>query len=290
MNILKINKTNITSAELDESTEKWIVKDIKELSFPFTRYFSQPIKLADDLTVEDLMKHIHNYSDIIDFCFYSYTNGISVKEYFDFMETEPEKKSFVDTIELHWATSLFENEYCMFGTLHGIITKESEMHLVGEYGINSFKMDLTPINQWKHCRIVLDENIKALANSEDGEVETMKLINRWTLFDLLQYFLFEVTISGTVEDQKKEIEEFDATQKKYETFRSDPDFAQKLNKDEVVLFMTEIKKQIESNEEMLKEAVDNDDFETASSLKQEEEELTDRLNKMIKRKKELDKK
>ena len=61
MNILKINKKNITSAEFDEKTSKWAYKDIKKLNFPITRYFSQPVELSADLTVEDLMKHINNY-------------------------------------------------------------------------------------------------------------------------------------------------------------------------------------------------------------------------------------
>lgn len=288
MNLLKINKNNITSAELDESKELWVDKDIKELPYPFTRYFSQPIEFAEDLTVEDLMNHIKKYSDVIDFCFYSYTNGISVKEYIDLMETEPARKSFVDTIELHWSTSLVNDEYCMFGSLHGVITDEKEMYRVEEAQINSFKMDLTPINEWKHCRIVIDDNIKASTSTEDGHAKTMQLRNRWTLFELLQYFLFEITIYGSVEDQKKEIEDFDVAQKKYDGFRVNPDFAQTLNKDELVVFIAEIENQIEYNTELLKEAVDNDDFETAAKLKKEDVDLKNELEKMIKRIKELE--
>lgn len=288
MNLLKINKNNITSAELDESKELWVDKDIKELPYPFTRYFSQPVEFAEDLTVEDLMNHIKKYSDIIDFCFHSYTNGISVKEYVDLMETEPARKSFVDTIELHWSTSLVNDEYCMFGTLHGIITDEKEMYRVEEAQINSFKMDLTPINEWKHCRIVIDDNIKASTSTEDGHAKTMRLRNRWTLFELLQYFLFEITIYGSVEDQKKEIEDFDVAQKKYDGFRINPDFAQTLNKDELSVFIAEIENQIEYNTELLKEAVDNDDFETAAKLKKEDVDLKNELEKMIKRIKEME--
>jgi hypothetical protein len=287
MNVLKINKSNITSAEYNQLTQEWIDTDIKELSFPFTRYFSQVIELSNDLTIEDLMKHLRNYSDVIDFCFYSYLNGVSIKEYCDLAEKEPVIKSIVDTIELYWATELNEDEYCLFGTFHGIVTKEEELAKIKDINLNSFKMDLTPINEWKHCTIILDETLKASAGTDDGHENIVKLKNRWTLFDLLQYFLFDITFFGSVEQQKKEIEDFDAAQKKYDGFRVDPEFANNLTQEELITFIAEIKKQIVHNGALLEDAVDSEDFLVAQNLKQEDSDLREELGKMKKRLKEL---
>lgn len=287
MNFLKINKNNITSNELNQETGEFVEIDIKDLPFPFSRYFRQVVELAEDLTVEDLMNHINKNSELIDLCFYSYLDGISVKEYFDLMLTEPERKSFVDTIEMYWSTEIKEDEYCLFGCLHGIVKNTKELEGSEESSINSFKMDLTPINEWKHCKIYLDDEIKASASGDDGENYIIKLRNRWTLFNLLEYFLFEITYFGSVEDQKKEIEEFDTIQKKYDTFRTDPHFALKLNKNELDVFIKEIQESLEYNNESLKEAVDNDDFESAANLKKENDELKEELLKMLKRVNEL---
>ena len=284
MNILKINKNNITSNELNRETGEFVEIDIKDLPFPFSRYFRQVVELSEDLTIEDLMTHINKNSELIDLCFYSYLDGVSVKEYFDLMITEPERKSFLDTIEMFWSTEIKEDEYCLFGCLHGIVKNAKELE---ESDINSFKMDLTPINEWKHCKIHLDDEIKASAGGDDGENYIIQLRNRWTLFELLQYFLFEITYFGSVSDQKKEIEEFDTIQKKYDTFRTDPNFALKLNKNELDVFIKEIEESLEYNNDLLKEAVDNDDFESAANLKKENDELKEELLKMLQRVNEL---
>lgn len=288
MNILKINKNSIIASEFNKDANKWEEKDIKELPHPFTKYFGYFVELSEDLIVEDLMKHIYNYSDIIDFCFYSYTNGVSIKEYFNLMETDPEKKSFVDTVVLFWSSEIDNNEYNIFGTFHGIITTKEELEKLEELEVNYFRLELTPINEWKHCKIRIDDSIIAYTQNEEQDIKIIKLRKRWTLSDLLQYFLFEVTCFGTVEDQKKEIDEFDATQKKYESFRVDPDFALKLSKDELDTFIEEIKIQIQANYKLLQDAVETDDFETATYLKKENSELEAELDKMINRLKKIE--
>ena len=73
MNTLRINKNSITSFEFDEKAEKFEEINIKKLNYPFTRYFSQVVELADDLTIEDFMCHLKDYSEIIDLCFYGVT-------------------------------------------------------------------------------------------------------------------------------------------------------------------------------------------------------------------------
>jgi hypothetical protein len=285
MQILKINKNNITSAEYDENLKKWIDIDIKELPYPFPRYFSQVIELSEDLTIYDLMMHIKNHAEDINYCFYSYLKGVDIKEYVTLMEVEPAIKSVVDTIEFYWTTDLRGDEYYLYGTYHGLITKEEELAKLKleDLELNSFKMDYTPLNEWKHCAIFLDESIKASAKGQDNESHIIKLRNRWSLFEFLQFFLYDLTYFGNVEQQKKEIEEFDVSQKKYEGFRSDPDFALKLTKEELTYFIEEIKATIKENKESMQEADDNEDFLKANDFKKENVELEIELNKMIKR-------
>ena len=111
MNILKINKNNITSFEFDESTKDYVETDIQDLKFPFTRYFSQVVEIAEDVTIEDFMCHLKEHHKIIDLCFYGYINGESIVQYCDLALEEPSEKYFVDTVELFWATELVEDEY-----------------------------------------------------------------------------------------------------------------------------------------------------------------------------------
>lgn len=289
MQILKINKNNITSAEYDENLKKWIDIDIKELPYPFTRYFSQVIELSEDLTIHDLMMHVKKYAEDINYCFYSYLKGVDIREYIVSMEVDPDKKSIVDIIEFYWTTDLRGDEYYLYGTYHGIITNEEELAnlKLEDPELNSFKMDYTPLNEWKHCKIILDESIKASAKGPDNESHIVRLRNRWSLFEFLQFFLYDVTYFGNVEQQKKEIEEFDASQKKYEGFRNDPDFALKLTKEELSYFIEEIRLTIKENKESMQEADDNEDFLKANEFKKENLELEIELNKMVKRMEDL---
>ena len=280
MNILRINKKTITSSEFDEKTEKFVETNIQDLKFPFTRYFSQIVELSDNLTVEDFMAHLKNYSEIINLCFYGYTNGESIVQYCDLAEQETTDKHFVDTVELFWATELIEDEYCLFGTFHGTITEEKNYHHIEAQRINSFPLDLTPINQWKHCKMIINESIKASSVDQNENSEVLRLKNRWTLFELIEYFLIELMCYGSIENQNKEMETYKTNMVKYEGFRVDPEFAEKLDKEELVTFIEELKHQIFLTEETLIMAVEEEDFEEAKELKEEEEELKDELKKM----------
>lgn len=289
MNILRINKDTITSFELDEKTEKYVEKNIKDLKYPFTRYFSQVVEVSEDVTIEDFMSHLKRYSEIIDLCFYGYINGESIVQYCNLAMQDCEEKHFVDTIEFFWATELYEDEYCLFGTFHGTITEKENFKHIEANRTNSFHLDLIPINRWKHCKMVLNEEIKASSINEHDEGEILKLRNRWTLFEVIEYFLYELMCYGSVENQAKEIQNYEENKTKYEGFRVDPEFAEKLDKEELIAFVGEIESQIELTKEALKIAVEDDDFESANELKKEGEELQTELSKMKKKLKELKK-
>lgn len=289
MNILRINKNSITSFEFDEKTEKFEEINIKDLNYPLTRYFSQVVELSDDLTIEDFMYHIKNYSEIIDLCFYGYINGESVVQYCELALQDCEEKYYIDTVELFWATELFEDEYCLFGTFHGTITQEENYKHIESNRTNSFSLDLIPINQWKHCKMVINEIIRASSIDEDDQGQILKLRNRWTFFELIEYFLYELMCYGSIENQAKEIESYQENKTKYEGFRVDPEFAEKLDKEELMAFVGEIESQIELTKEALKIAVEDDDFESANELKKEGQELESELSKMKKKLKEIKK-
>jgi hypothetical protein len=290
MNILRINKDSITSFEYDENTEateKYVEKNIEDLNFPFTRYFSQVIEISEDVTVGDFMLHLKKYSEIIDLCFYGYINGESIVPYCDLVLQEPEEKYFVDLVELFWATELVGDEYCLFGTFHGIVIDEEKYSYVEANRMNSFPLDLVPVNQWKHCKLILNEVIKASSIDEDEHSQVFKLRNRWTLFELIQFFLYELMCYGSIENQQQEIELYETNKIKYEGFRVDPDFANKLDKEELKSFIEEIESQIEITQEALDVAVEDDDFESANELKKESDELILELSKMKNKLKEL---
>lgn len=287
MNILHINKTNITSCEFDEVTEKWNDIDIDELNYPLSRYFSQVVEVSEDLTVEDLMSHINKHSEIINLCFYSYLGGESVIPFCELSKEEPDNKHISDTLELFWTNDLIEDEYFLYGTFHGIITNKENYNEIEANRSNSFTLDLTPINNWKHCKILLNDTIKASTVDEEDQTHIMKLKNKWTFFEFLQYFLYEITYYGSIEKQKQEFEKFELDQKKYDTFRVDPDFAEKLDKEEVLSFIDGITQELELAQDSLEMAVEEDDFESAKEIKEEIDELNLELSKMKKRLKNL---
>ena len=95
---------------------------------------------------------------------------------------------------------------------------------------------------------------------------------------------------GSIDNQKEEIELYKANQIKYGGFRVDPEFAEKLDKEELVAFIEELENQIFLTKETLIMAVNEEDFEEAKELKDEEEELKAELKKMKDKLKKLWKK
>jgi hypothetical protein len=282
MNNLKIKKDKILTVEFDEATDKFIEKNIADLTnYPLTKYFSQVVEMDEDVTVGDFLAHLKKHSEIIDLVFYSYMNGESIVQYCDLALQEPKEKYFIDEVELFWATELFEDEYCLFGTFHGVIKSEEKVNYIEENnGLNSFPLDIIPVSEWQHCRLVINESIKASSYDENDDSYILKLKNRWTFFELIEYFLYELMCYGSVDNQAKEIEKYKESKNKYEGFRVDPEFAEKLDKEELILFVGEIETQIEIADEALEIAVENDDFESAKELKEEKEELQIELDKM----------
>ena len=266
MNIIKIKKLNITSNEFDEEKNTWEEIDITKLEYPFTRYFGQPVEVDKDVTVEDLMIHIKKHSELINLCFYSYLDGESIIPYCDLALSEPDEKHFIDTIEFFWANELLENEYYLFGTFHGIITKEENFNQIEASRVNSFALDLTLINNWKHCNIFINDGMRASTIDDNEKGQVMQLRNRWTLFQLLKYFLSDLTCYGSLEDLIKEKEDFEKEKNRYDGFRKDPEFATKLRQDELVIFITEVKSQLEAVNEDLKLALEEEDFESAAEF------------------------
>jgi uncharacterized protein YbbK (DUF523 family) len=92
---------------------------------------------------------------------------------------------------------------------------------------------------------------------------------------------------GSVEDQTKEIEEFETSKVRYEGFRVDPNFAEKLTKEELLAFIEEIEVQIIMAKQALEIAVEEDEFESANEFKREGEELQEELIKMKQKLKNL---
>lgn len=282
-----IKKDSIISLEENKESGVFEEVNILDLEYPFTKYFGQIVEISDDVTVEDFMNHLSEYSEIIDLCFYSYMNGQPFSQYYDLMLTDPDEKYFIDIVEFFWATEVIESEYCMFGTFHGISSSTETKNYEDDNVPTAYPLDLIPINKWKHCRLIINDSLRASSIDEDSNGQILSLRNRWTLFELIQYFLFELMCYGSVDDLKQEIELYEKNKTKYEGFRVDPDFAEKLDKEELLAFVGEIEKQLAFNKEALEIAVQDDDFESATELKKEGDELSIELKKMKNKLKEL---
>lgn len=280
MNILRINKKTITSYEHDEKKDTWSYVNIDKMSFPFSRYFSQVVEIAEDVTIEDFMNHLKKHSELIDLCFYSYLSGESIVPFCELASKKADNKMNVDSVEMYWTNDLVDDEYFLYGTLHGIITNKKNFKFIEENRSNSFLLDLSPINDWKHCKLFINDTIKASTIDEEDQTHIMRLRNRWTFFELLQYFLYELTCYGSIEDQTEEREIFETNQVKYDTFRVDPDFAKKLDKEELIAFIDGVQVEIDMATESLEMAVKEEDFEMAKSIKDEIDELEIELVKM----------
>lgn len=256
--MIKIYKNKITNQEYNPKTEE--LEEIDVSADSLLNYLREEVVLAEGVTPRDLVEHLYPEYKTLDICFHSWNSGHSLKIFYDWMNSHKKSESFtLKQIEMTWRGEI-ENDgnIIVFADVYG-------SDAVGTH----FGLDLSPISDWKDLPLVLNEKIiyEAQEVQSDGKIKnivSLRGIKKWTLFDLISEFLYELTWYGNPENQMKireETGEMIDQQLQFRDYEFEP--LPELSKGARLMVMLKEKKS------KLQEAVDEENYEAAVKLREE---------------------
>lgn len=263
--MLTIHKNKITNQEYNPKTEQ--LEDIDVTQDSLLNFLREEVELAEGVTPKDLIEHLYPEYKTIDICFHSWNSGHSLKTFYDWMNSHKRSASFtLKQIEMTWRGEIEKDgKIIVFADVYG-------SDPVGTH----FGLDLSPISDWKDLPLVLNEKIiyEAQEVQEDGKIKnivSLRGYKKWTLFELISEFLYELTWYGDPENQMRIREEtgdmLDTQLSRNYEFEPLPE----LSKGARLMVLLKEKKT------RLQEALDIEDYEAAVKLREEIKSLKEEI-------------
>jgi hypothetical protein len=244
---VKFYNNKITINHWVEEDENWEEDSIKDLEVTISELLRSPVEFSEDLTIYGFMKQLEPFVDEIDELFVSSSLGYSLKKYLDVLDKKTKKDDFVDNInfvEFYWSAEIYDDEFTEYCSFHGI-GLEDEI---------SYGLDFSPIYKWCHLPFVLNTDYE-IYNLYKNNEPIMILKKDFTVYNLLDGFIYELTFNGSPDEQ---LEEFEKILSEIEDIKEHPE--EYATFDELKLEQLELK---------LKKCIENEDYETAQEIKEE---------------------
>lgn len=249
--------------------EKTDTVELKPLSHPLPFYLQDFIEVDEDVVVSDLMNALISRKNEVDQFFSSYMRGLSISPFYDEMKKPPTGSyEFMSNVEVRWFLDIMPSRNPEYPDEISVSTKFIAIakDIDSEEFSKSLPLSLTPLNEWRKLPIYInnemmidkiiigdDKKLSNIENIASGDCE-MKLI------DFLGAFLQEITMYGYPEDRDKVVKSG------IEFFTTDDESYSIIDKDNVVDELRFIKNKLEL-------ALEREDYETASKLKKEIDEI-----------------
>lgn len=235
-------------------------KPIENEKFPW--FYDDIVEFANDLTVEGFMNAFEPFFEVIDTHFVAYTRGFKIREYYKQMlqPVSPEESDEISHVEIYWGCDITEYEDLSAGKTDVDLELFGSFHGIGKIDECNYGLSMSPLNEWKHYQIKLNPTINCTKfqkyPDKSAEIITVfKADKKFRLYDVLRYFFFELTWYGYPSDAKKFADHLIQISDDIESGK------EKL----VELDLEEM--QIEHLQVELKEAIENDNFEGASRIR-----------------------
>lgn len=268
---LIIYKDKITTTKWEEEKNDWTEHDITSLKEPITAYFDRNVEIKQDVTVEDFMNHLRKYEKDIDFCFYSFSDGIPLKLYFDEMDSPTDVAHDLGEVEMCWEGEILNDELMLFGYLRAYLTPE-KIAEVGEMNNIPHDISFLPINVWKNCYFRFNEGILVHNLGEIDNINSELVFEgykAWTFFDVLSNFIADITMNGTPEERNSKAESF--VNKKYDVKEVAKD------REQAQYWLDFLEEELKEMNEKMRETLENEEYENAEVLQKDINAVTEEL-------------
>jgi hypothetical protein len=205
MQKLTFTKNSILISFWDDSSQKWIDRDIAESSLPITWYLAYEVYIQKNVTVRDILEILSPYSEQINFIFLAYLNGIQVEDIFTELISSPveEPELKIDALCVLWVGQVKKEPEAEDPTLVTIATMLA-LEIIDEDDDGS-EDELYPIyditvNQLLDTPVVIDDFLEYYDDSKDGEDSVFSGISSWKFFDFMKTILNELVLYSFTTD------------------------------------------------------------------------------------------
>jgi len=168
--------------------------------------YNDEVEFDKELTIEGFMNALEPHFEVIDEHFAAYNRGFKSRHYYEQMQKPGDDDSEEDIthIEFYWSYELQEYVNYRTGKKDSNLEVYASFHGKGKNDIN-YSFSMSPINNWKHYLFKLNTNIKCVKFNRDEKsgladwTTVFETTKPFTLYEILQYFLFEITFYGYTE-------------------------------------------------------------------------------------------
>jgi len=268
MNSITLRKGGFYAREYDEKESK---TTFSKVDGPICLHFQSTIEVDRDVTVEDLMRVLMKNESDIDMMFYGFSKGLRIRPFYEEMLLPPNNKRIdIAYVEVGWSSDYFgsdrpgkSNELFLFVQISGIAKKRQKNEL------RSYNLSQVPLNDWKHiglsvCDMMRVHDFRVNQKGETGKTETQVITlieakRDMTLYDFIGGFIESIAWYGYPSQRKERMDDI-------EEIISEPD-------EDIGEYS------LEDKEYELKKALGEEDYERASVLKKEIDEMRKFLGK-----------
>ena len=207
-----------------------------------TTYLSEVTIFDDGVTVKDFLEHLERYYEQIDLVF---DGSLGRLPFAIFLEDAKMPVSADDVFHCEFIEIIRDvriDEYGMF----------EQPVMQAAIGNNVVSIELKPINQYINSELVL--NPWYVIFNEDRTEELFKTVKPFTLFEVIHFFLNEISLHGAPSDRDQLYREI-----------------------EPALIQEDLARQLDAAQQELDDAIEEEDYERGGKIRDRIKELKKRV-------------
>lgn len=251
------------------------IQELKPLENSLNHYYNESLIFSEDLNLEGFFDALYPHFKQLDVDFIAYTNGFTLKEYYEDLKKEinpEENNKEISHIEFYHCYCIHSHLDLMSGKTEITVDDYTSYH--GK-NVNpeecNYSLSLSGLNSLKHLKLTLEKSYDIhmydFEATEKHKILVKDVIKDWNLHEILASFLNELTFHGHPQDIKNFSESLEISSEELKTA---------LDNDEEVSIPIE-SLLITWLEEDLKKAEEQQNFEACERIKNKIQQHRDDL-------------
>jgi hypothetical protein len=179
-------------------------------------FLSDNIELGESVTFKRLFDIVAYNVDKFNEIFYSSLGGYSLEPFLQEIENIPTEIIESEYLEIHWFCDKYDNELNISPSIHGKSTKSNDSYALDFVSLNNIKNNIVKLNKnvsiFDYSSIQNDDIIDKV----DELINNIKIKDRlelgekmFTLFEMYDAILDEISFHGGPQDKKEKFEELE---------------------------------------------------------------------------------
>lgn len=239
-----------------------VIVNISSTDASLVRFLTETVQVEDDVTVEDVLRHLIDYQEDISFAMESSLGGYTLQPFLDELLKDLPKEDHLLYAEFCHEANVIDGTLVhtpRFGAMGKDIAGGTDNEL-------PYTVELAAISSYKHLNIVLNkEYVVTKIDEVDGkQIDTVLFATskEFTLYELLHALLFEISYYGTPEMRAGTLQEVITNIGQGENFNMSVAQMEHLKTEEIARLEAE-----------LDESVKNEDYEKSAEIRDRIDQL-----------------